>query len=326
MSLDAVIGNESVRNLLGIALSTGRIGHAYIIEGKRGIGRMTLAKAFGAELLKTLTPETHPDFTVVTNQWYDPTKKQENVLIETVRAMKKDAYIRPYAGERKVYIIPLADTMQAPAQNSLLKVLEEPPAYCVILLLAENANAFLPTILSRAQVLRMQPVSPAQVENFLTEHRQIPREKALQLSILSGGAIGRALELLEDEEAIALREETLKRFLAICDGTYKDMYDFVRFLKQHKADITLILEVLLSFGRDVMHRKLRLSSMPVINGDKEEELERFCHKLPRESSLRLNEITVQYQKMIEQNVNYSAAVLCMVTEYWEEIHGRNYRS
>ncbi len=326
MSLDAVIGNESVRNLLGRSLSTGRIGHAYIIEGKRGTGRMTLAKAFGAELLKVATPETHPDFTLVTNQWYDPTKKQENVLIETVRAMKKDAYIRPYAGEKKVYVIPLADTMQAPAQNSLLKVLEEPPEYCVILLLAENANAFLPTILSRAQVLRMQPVLDSQVEKFLMENRQIPKGKAEQLAILSGGAIGRALELLEDEEAVELREETLGRLLAICDGTYKDMYDFVRFLKQNKANITLVLEVLLSWGRDVMHRKLRISAIPVINGDKEEALERFCNKLPRESALRLNEITIQYQKMIEQNVNYSAAVLCMVTEYWEEIHGRNYRS
>lgn len=326
MSLDHVIGNETARNLLGQALKTGRIGHAYIIEGNRGTGRMTLAKAFAAELLKAENPETHPDFTIVTNQWYDPTKKQENVLIETVRAMKKDAYIRPYAGEKKVYLMPLADSMQAPAQNSLLKVLEEPPAYCVILLLAENANAFLPTILSRAQVIRTQPVLAEQVEKFLIEHRQIAKSKAGQLAILSGGAIGKALELLEDEEATELREETLKRFFAILDGTYKDMYDFVKFLKQHKADISLILEVLLSWGRDVMHWKLRLSGIPLMNGDKEEELERFCHKLPRESALKLNEITVRYQKMIEQNVNYSAAVLCMVTEYWEEIHGRNTRS
>ncbi len=326
MSLNNVIGNETARNLLGQALKTDRIGHAYIIEGNRGTGRMTLAKAFAAELLGAETPETHPDFTIVTNQWYDPIKKQENVLIETVRAMKKDAYIRPYAGEKKVYIMPMADSMQAPAQNSLLKVLEEPPAYCVILLLAENANAFLPTILSRAQVLRTQPVLAEQVEKFLIENRQIAKNKAGQLAILSGGAIGKALELLEDEEATELREETLKHFSAILDGTYKELYDFVKFLKQNKADISLILEVLLSWGRDVMNRKLRLLDIPLINGDKEKELERFSHKLPRESALRLNEITVRYQKMIEQNVNYSAAVLCMVTEYWEEIHGRNTRS
>ena len=91
LSLDNVIGNETARNLLGQALKTDRIGHAYIIEGNRGTGRMTLAKAFAAELLGTENPKTHPDFTIVTNQWLDPTKKQENVLNETVRAMKKDA-------------------------------------------------------------------------------------------------------------------------------------------------------------------------------------------------------------------------------------------
>ena len=326
MSLDAVIGNDSLKALLKKVLESGRIGHAYIIEGKRGSGRMTLAKAFAAQILKTDNPENHPDFTVVTNQLYDPSKKQENVLVDTIRGMKRDVYIKPYMDGKKVYVIPLADTMQAPAQNSLLKVFEEPPAYCTMILLAENANAFLPTILSRASILRMQSLATEQVEDFLVQQKQVPKERAEQLAILSSGAIGRALELLEDEATIALREETLTRFLTMVGGTYRDMYDFVNFLKQNKKDISLILEVLLSWSRDVMYRKLQLQEVPVTNSDKKQELVDFCNRLPKGTALQLSEIVVKYQKMIEQNVNYSVAVLCMATEFWEEIHGRNYRS
>ncbi len=326
MSLDTVIGNESMKALLSKMLESGKIGHAYIFEGKRGSGRMTLAKAFASGILKTEKPENHPDFTVVTNQLYDPSKKQENVLVDTIRGMKRDIYIKPYMDGKKVYIIPLADTMQAPAQNSLLKVFEEPPAYCTIILLAENANAFLPTILSRAPVLRVQPLSAEQVTEFLVQERGIPRDKAEQLAILSGGAIGRALELFEDEAAIILRKETLTHFLKMTGGTYRELYDFVRFLKQNKKEISLILEVLLSWSRDVMVRKLQLKEIPITNGDKLQELTGFCGKLPREAALGLSEIVLKYQKMIEQNVNYSVAVLCMATEFWEEIHGRNYRS
>lgn len=325
MSLETVMGNRGAKALLEQALRTNRVGHAYILEGKTGVGRTTLATAFAAELLGTERPNNHPDFTVVTNQLYDETKKQKPVRIETIRCMKRDVYIRPYAGERKVYLIPDADTMQAPAQNSLLKVLEEPPPYCTLLLLAENANSFLPTILSRATVVRLQPLETEEVRDYLIGRGGITPEKATQLAILSGGSIGQALTMLEDEDAITLREETLAGMMSLCRGTYRDLYDFVRYLKQHKGEIDLILEILLGWSRDVMVEKLRLKR-PVVNQDQAEALTEFCSRIPRETALQLSETTIKYQKIIGQNANYSAAVLCMAHEYWEEIHGRDYRS
>lgn len=326
MSLDAVIGNDAVKNMLNLALDSGKIGHAYIIEGKKGTGRMTLAKAFAARVLKTDHPENHPDFIVATNQRYGVEKKREGLSINAVRGMKADLYIKPYMDGKKIYVIPNADMMEIAAQNSLLKVFEEPPAYGMILMLAENANDFLPTILSRATLLRTQPLPTEQVMDYLIRNKDIPRGKAEQLAIISGGSIGRALELLEDETVIALREETLKRFLSMAGGTYRDMFDFVNFLKKNRGNISAVLEFLLSWSRDVMYRKLQMREIPTTNIDKEKELTEFCSKLPRDAALRLSEIVVKYQKMIEQNVNYSVAVLCMATDFWEEIHGRNYRS
>ena len=323
MAFERILGNKTVKDLLTHTLSTDRVGHAYIIEGAKGCGKMTLAKAFAGELLKTDKPESHPDFTVVTNSLYDPSKKQENVLVDTIRSMKKDVYIRPYQGERKVYIIPKADTMLAPAQNSLLKVFEEPPDYCTILLLAENANSFLPTVLSRAVLLRMQPVSREEVSRYLEEEKGVTAEEAMLPAVMSGGSIGKALELLEDKDAALLREEALTKVLALGEGTYRDLYDLIRFLKQNRAESVLLFEVLLSLSRDLM--VLKLGAGTVANKDKEEELKRFCRLIPRQSAVRFSEITMKYQRMITQNANYPIAVLCMATEYWEEIHDRNHR-
>ncbi len=323
MDFTNIQGNESAKSLLTHTLRENRVGHAYIIEGGKGMGKMTLAKAFASAILGTENPDAHPDFAVITNQRYDATKKQDTVSVDTVRSMRKDVYVRPYLGEKKVYVIPGADTMQAAAQNSLLKVFEEPPAYCTILLLAENANSFLPTILSRAVLLRMQPVPQEDVAAYLMKERGISQTDAVKVSVMSGGSIGKALELLEDDDATALREETLQRIFSLAEGTHKDLYDLIRFLKQNRSQSGLLLEFLLSWSRDVM--AVKLGTGKPSNLDKEELLRRFCGKIPRQSAIRFGEITMKYQRMIAQNVNYPIAVLCMATEYWEEIHDRNHR-
>lgn len=323
MAFEQFIGNDSAKEFLRSVLSSGHIGHAYIFQGQRGSGRMTLAKEFAGELLGTDKPETHPDFSVVTNRLYDPSKKQDNVLIDTVRSMKRDVYIKPYADGRKVYIIPMADTMQAPAQNSLLKVFEEPPEYCTIILLAENASLFLPTILSRAALLQLYPAGREQTKEYLIR-KNIDEEKSAKLAAISGGVIGRAEELLGNDDIIKLRDEVFDVFIAFAEGSYRNMYNFIKFLKRKKSDIDFILETLLGCGRDLM--SIKLGGLEIVNADKEAELRRISGKLTRESALRLNETTVKYQSIINGNGNYPAAVLCMAAEYWEEIHDRDSRS
>lgn len=323
MAFETIRGNETVKELLTHTLSSGRVGHAYIIEGLQGCGKMTLAKAFAGALLNTDNPDGHPDFTVVTNRLYDPSKKQDTILVDTVRSMKKDIYIRPYLGERKVYVIPKADTMLAPAQNSLLKVFEEPPSYCTILLLAENANNFLPTVLSRAVTVRMQPVGRDAVMRYLTEEKGLSEAEAVLPAIMSGGRIGKALELLEDTEAAQLREELLEKVLAL-GNSHRDLYDFVALMKKHRVEQALMFEILLSWSSDLT--ALKLGTGTVVNADKAEQLKQFCRRIPSAAAVRFTEITVKYRRMMMQNANYPIAILCMATEYWEEIHDRNHRS
>ena len=329
MGLNQVIGHDRTKTLLAKTLENGHISHAYILEGPKGVGRLTLAKAFAEEIVAQSSTvhsaESHPDITVVTNQLYEPEKTQTNILVNTVRNMKKDVYIRPYMAQRKVYIVPGADTMQAPAQNSLLKVFEEPPPYCTIVLIAENANSFLPTILSRAVLLRLAPLPLQMVREYLKGPGGMEAQEADNLAALSGGSIGRALELSREGGAVELRGAVLEHVMALLSGGNRAMYDFIRFLKKNRTFIDFILSILSQWFRDVMHCKLGVSQ-EIINSDQQAQLQAFCSGITREAAFRFSEITARYARAVAQNANYPIAMLCMVTEYWEEIHGRNYRS
>ena len=141
--MNNIVGHSDAKRLLYNIAGSGHISHAYIFEGPDGVGRLTLAKAFAKMLVggaDGISADSHPDIIVVTNELYNQSKASKSLSVDTIRAMKADVYIKPYKADKKIYIIPKADTMLDTAQNSLLKVLEEPPEYCVIILITENAN------------------------------------------------------------------------------------------------------------------------------------------------------------------------------------------
>ena len=325
MRMDKIAGHDKVKKLLDSIISSGHIGHAYIFEGAEGVGRLSLATAFAEKLCGGASAENNPDIIVVTNELYDSSKKQKNVLIDTIRSMKADVYIKPFLSDRKVYIIPNADTMQEPAQNSLLKVFEEPPEYCTVILIASNANALLQTIRSRAAMIRISPLLRDEVENYLIENNIADAHRAKVISAMSGGSIGKALEFSADAEAVALRDTVIGHLVGICGKGAKSLYDFVKFLKQNNSDIKTVLDIMAGWSEDILHIKV-CGDYDVTNADKIAELKRVSMIVTAEAAYHFCEIVTKYSLAISRNANYSAAVLCMATEYWEEIHGRNYRS
>ena len=330
MRWQSIVGHEKVKQLLRGSIDSGHISHAYIFEGTSGVGRLTTAKAFAEEIVGcsgSFNAENHPDIIVVTNELYNSSKKQANVLVDTIRSMKADVYIKPYMSERKVYIIPNADSMQSAAQNSLLKVFEEPPEYCTIILIAQNSNSLLPTILSRASLIRFSPLETKKIEKYLIDTKGIDETLASGISAMSGGSIGEAISLAEDNEASALRTEVIEYLIKLCSSGHRNLYDFIKFLKQNKASIQIILNIMTLWASDVLHIKLGIDEKDLIlNADKETELKQFCSCITREAALRLEEIITKYSLEIGRNTNYPIAVQCMAMEYWEEIHGRSYRS
>lgn len=342
MLFSQVVGHEKVKSVLTASVREGRVGHAYIFEGPRGVGRRTVAEAFAGSMICEKPKDgnpcgsckscmmyksgNHPDVQIITNQLYDPSKKSTDILVDTVRNMKKDIYIKPYLSERKVYIVPNADTMNVYAQNSLLKVLEEPPEYCTVILIAENSNMFLPTILSRGVQLKFFPVANYLVEEYIRKNYPHIDSGASAIAAMSAGAIGRARYLAEDSNVMELRDELLGYIAALTGKGNKAIYDLMLFLKKNKDNIRFIMDAMREIFRDLLHFKQTGGCENITNKDKAQEVEKIGEKLYSNTPLRLLEILLKYDEYFSKNISYAQIVQCMSLELWEVIHDRSYRS
>ena len=173
LSFKDIIGQDLIKKHFITAIATGNVSHAYILSGEEGMGKRTLAEAFALSLMcqdrhggepcgqchacKQVLSGNHPDVIYVTHE------KPASIGVDDVRRQINDTVsIKPYSGGYKLYIVDEAQKMTVQAQNALLKTIEEPPAYVVILLLTSNEEIFLPTILSRCVKLSLKPLTDEQ--------------------------------------------------------------------------------------------------------------------------------------------------------------------
>ena len=228
MDLSALKGNERLKDQLSRQERGRGLSHAYIISGPAGSGRHTLARQLAAAMLCAGSGEkpcgkcgpclkvrkgVHPDVSTVTGP-----EEGKPITVDRVRLLRADAYIRPNEGERKVYLLEGADRMNAPAQNAMLKLLEEGPPYAAFLLIAGNAGGLLQTVRSRCEELALtlagEPGSGEtdQERRALSEKLTASLEKAGELELLETAAA--VLDVKRNREELAALLDELADQLA----------------------------------------------------------------------------------------------------------------
>jgi DNA polymerase III subunit delta' len=221
---EGVLGNETSLRLLGRALETGEVSQAYLFYGPPGVGKRMAAQRFGAALVAggDVAAEgralrgLHPDLTEIVPQGAFTT-------IGQVREIVRLAASRPFEGARRVFILS-ADTLNVQAANALLKTLEEPEGETVFVLLTTSREGVLPTILSRAQILRFNPVPTNVVAEFLKERGAAQPGLAAQLG---RGSLGLSLRYAEDPEFGRLREAVFSAGFALTED-FQERHEAVR--------------------------------------------------------------------------------------------------
>ena len=209
MELHALAGNARTKEILSHRTKSRGLSHAYILSGPTGSGRHTLARLLAQAMVctaerglrpcgrctpcKKVAEGIHPDVVTIIGPG-----EGKPVTVDQIRALRSDAHIRPNEGERKVYLLEAADRMNPSAQNAMLKLLEEGPAYAAFLLLCENAGGLLKTVRSRCEVLELVPLTPGECLDWLTQ-RYPQRDPALvqRAAMDCQGILGRAVEELD---------------------------------------------------------------------------------------------------------------------------------
>ncbi len=334
MDFTQIYGHDNIKSILRSSVASAKISHAYIFEGNEGIGRFSAALAFAKGILcedslkgnpcgkckscQMAEGGTHPDIRIITNQLYDDGNTSRDILVNTIREMKKEIYIKPFYSRRKVYIIPRADTINETAQNSLLKVFEEPPPYCTVILIAENQSAFLPTILSRGVNLRFNPLPINTVKAYLDEHYPLRQDTALKAN-MSEGSIKAAVDLMENSSADNDRSNIISVLCALSSSSRKTLYEGINILKK-QTNTDFMMKIITMWFRDCLYFK---SGGSIVNLDKQNELEHFCGSIRDDAPFHLLDIAVRYTKYIRQRSKLSLAVSCMMLENWEVLHDRD---
>ena len=327
MAFKDVLAHSRVITLLQRAITNEKVVNSYLFLGSEGIGKkyvaLQIAKALnclegegkGGEACdhciscKKIDHALHPDLLLI-----EP--EGQYIKVDQVRLLQKELAYRPYEGKRRVCILTAADRMAPHIPNTLLKTLEEPPVHTVIVLLANNARFILPTILSRCQPVRFNPLSIPLVSKWLMEEKGFNQAEAHLLASLSEGSPGKALEIQEEIRQVP-RESLLKDWVGVKSLSLERIGSWVESLPSQRENLLLILEVTKTLLRDLVMVKTLRKEAKLIHSDLLQPMEFMATNWSLAPLLKRMEILHQTTLAIKANANTSLALEAMMLSWAE---------
>jgi DNA polymerase-3 subunit delta' len=327
MAFKDVLGHSKPISFLQRAIRNGKVVNSYLFLGNEGIGKKAVALQFAKALnclggeaeggeacdhcisCKKIDHALHPDVLVI-----EP--EGQTIKVDQVRQLQRELVYRPYEGKRRVCILTAADRMAPHIPNTLLKTLEEPPLHTVIILLANNSRFILPTILSRCQPIRFNPLPVPLVSQWLMEGKGFNQAESHLLASLSEGSPGKALEIQEEIRQIP-REALLKDWVGLKSLSFERIGNWVESLPSQRDNLLLILEVTKTLLRDLVMVKTLKKGANLIHPDLGHMMESVAANWSLASLLKRMDMVHRATLAIKANANTSLALEAMMLTWAE---------
>ena len=260
-----IVGHEQIIEHLKNAITMDKVSHAYIFNGPEYSGKMMLAEAFAMALqceehnpdgcmnchsCKQAADRNQPDIIYVSHE------KPNTISVDDIRQqLNNDIVIKPYSSKYKIYIVDEAEKMNPQAQNALLKTIEEPPAYAVIMLLTTNADSFLQTILSRCITLNLKSVKVETIRKHLMSHYQIPDYQADICTAFAQGNVGKAIQLASSDDFNQLKAAALQLLKRLEDIDLYELGAAIKQIGEFKLKVQDYFDLMMIWYRDILYFK-----------------------------------------------------------------------
>ncbi|MDD2510547.1 MAG: DNA polymerase III subunit [Syntrophomonas sp.] len=318
--LSSIVGQDRAASLLQKILETGTISHAYLFLGPAGVGKMSCAQAFAQAIVgqddsdaQVLFRENiHPDLMVLEKE------EGRSVITKEQISQKLEPWLglKPYRASRRVAIIRDSQLMSNEAGNALLKTLEEPPDYAVIILVADDQN-LLPTVVSRCQLVRFNLLADKEIEKILHDQEVEPL-KVTQAASLGQGSVATALRFAREEDYEKIWE-TSRNIIADLSG--EEIIEVYKSAEKMELAPELIVNLLISLLRDInIYQQTSKEELLALPGSS--ELARSIRKVqPQHLTAALDNI-MSLRNYYRGNVNTLIINVNIAYEIWQAFNSR----
>ena len=310
MYFEKIKGQNFAKKYLTNSIKSNMVSHAYMFEGPNGIGKNTMARELAAILLEMENLFNSPDYIEI--------KPDGNsIKIAQIRKLQSDILVKPYKSY-KIYVIDEAQKMTVEAQNALLKTVEEPPKYAIIILITDNKESLLDTIKSRCEIIKFTPIPMQEVASYLTMNG-IDSKRASLLANFSRGSMKKAIELSESEEFHLMREEVQKYVETFLNGNLIEIMDIQSSIEKYKDQITNILDLLINYFRDIMMVKENVDNSMIINLDRLIFVKNMSNKTTYSQLSKIIDIIEETKNKLRSNCNFNISIQVMTLNIYEVI-------
>ena len=316
-NISDIIGQHTVKDKLIEAIISKKVAHAYIFAGEEGMGRQMLAKAWAKILLCEvgdtdacgqchsciqIEADTNPDMIVVSHD------KKSSISIEDVRRqIEENISIKPFAGRYKIYIVPDAQLMTQEAQNALLKTIEEPPEYAIIILITTSRFALLETIRSRCVNMEFEPVSDREIVSLLVDRYKISQSDAKLYVVYASGNIEKAIKAATDSD---IRDRYDEDMDFISDIRNKSILEISEKASQiASTDADAFINLCRIWYRDIASYMIdNDDNIKPICIDRKEDIQKLATNMQYDHIGRIIDAIDMAQDRMRYNVNKEAAI------------------